>query len=187
MADLNLKTTYKDDILDTTQNTKRKFHMIQNEDGTVSFEDVTDYSQIGDSFGAADVNAITEAINEVSEEISNKVSISSWIKWKRLGSTSAGSYSVNRSAVALNIPLLVVVKPEDNSYYRIPIVIGSFDSGSWNFSGTGYYNGTTVRAHFQLTENTVKLIDAYVGTNSVKSSTTFIVYYLDFAEASRDV
>ena len=74
MADLNLKTAYKDDVLDTKQNTKRKFHMIQNEDGTVSFEDVTVYLQVGDSFGAADVNVITEALNEVSSNMDTKLS-----------------------------------------------------------------------------------------------------------------
>lgn len=62
MADL--KTNYKDDVLDTTQNTKRKYQMIDNGDGTVSFEDVTEYLQQGDSFGADDVNAITDAINK---------------------------------------------------------------------------------------------------------------------------
>lgn len=49
---------YKDDILDTSVNTRRKYNMIQNADGTVSFEDATVYSQVGDTFGAADVNAI---------------------------------------------------------------------------------------------------------------------------------
>lgn len=58
----NLKTDYKDDILDSTQNTRRKFRMIPNDDGTFSFEDVTDYLQYGDSFGALDLNAITNAI-----------------------------------------------------------------------------------------------------------------------------
>lgn len=67
----NLKTTYKDDILDTTQNTKRKFNMIQNTDGTVSFEDVTDYSQVGDTFGAADMNAITGTVNELNSNLTN--------------------------------------------------------------------------------------------------------------------
>lgn len=58
----NLKTDYKDDILDSTQNIRRKFRMITNDDGTFSFEDVTDYLQYGDSFGALDLNAITNAI-----------------------------------------------------------------------------------------------------------------------------
>lgn len=58
-----LKTDYKDDILDVSQNTKRKYTMIENQDGTVSFDDETVYSQEGDSFGASDINAITEAVN----------------------------------------------------------------------------------------------------------------------------
>ena len=67
MADL--KTTYKDDLLDTSVNEKRKYNMIQNADGTVSFEDVTTYSQIGDSFGASDINATNEKVNEVNSNL----------------------------------------------------------------------------------------------------------------------
>ena len=58
-----LRTDYKDDILDISKNEKRKYNMITNPDGTVSFEDVTVYSQVGDTFGAADVNKITVALN----------------------------------------------------------------------------------------------------------------------------
>lgn len=58
-----LRTDYKDDILDISKNEKRKYNMITNSDGTVSFEDVTVYSQVGDTFGAADVNKITAALN----------------------------------------------------------------------------------------------------------------------------
>lgn len=60
MADL--RTDYKDDVLDTSVNTQRKYQMTTNEDGTVSFTDVTEYSQVGDTFGAADVNAMNEAV-----------------------------------------------------------------------------------------------------------------------------
>ena len=69
MADL--KTTYQDDVLDTSVNEKRKYNMIQNADGTVSFEDVTTYSQIGDIFGAADINATNAKINEVNSNFDN--------------------------------------------------------------------------------------------------------------------
>ena len=71
MADL--KTTYKDDLLDTSVNEKRKYNMIQNADGTVSFEDVTTYSQIGDSFGAADINATNNKVNEVNSNLSANI------------------------------------------------------------------------------------------------------------------
>ena len=69
MADL--KTNYKDDVLDTSKNEKRKFRMIQNDDGTVSFDDATEYTQQGDAFGAADINATNAKINEQSQSLIN--------------------------------------------------------------------------------------------------------------------
>lgn len=67
MADL--KTDYKDDVLDTTQNAKRKYQMIDNGDGTVSFEDVTEYLQQGDSFGADDINDTNEEVNIINDKL----------------------------------------------------------------------------------------------------------------------
>lgn len=67
MADL--KTNYQDDILNTEVNTQRKYRMVQNNDGTVSFEDATDYSQVGDSFGAADINKTNLAIADLNNAL----------------------------------------------------------------------------------------------------------------------
>lgn len=67
MADL--KTNYKDDVLDTSKNTKRKYNTIQNSDGTISLEDVTEYTQKGDDFGAADINATNAKVNEVNTNL----------------------------------------------------------------------------------------------------------------------
>ena len=67
MADL--KTTYKDDVLNTSANEKRKYNMITNEDGTVSLVDATDYLQVGDSFGAADINATNKKVNELDSNL----------------------------------------------------------------------------------------------------------------------
>ena len=58
-----LKTDFKDDILDTTQNQLRKYRMINNDDGTISFVDVTEYLQMGDSFGAQEINANNAFVN----------------------------------------------------------------------------------------------------------------------------
>lgn len=69
MADL-LRTDYKDDVLNTEVNTQRKYQMITNDDGTVSFIDVTDYAQVGDGFGGAVVNAQNEALANNRKEIS---------------------------------------------------------------------------------------------------------------------
>ena len=76
MADL--KTNYVDDVLDSDKNQLRKYQMIHNDDGTVSFVDVTTYSQVGDNFSAIDINSTNIKVNENSSGISkNKSDISS--------------------------------------------------------------------------------------------------------------
>lgn len=57
---MSLKTDYKDAVFQE----KRKYRMLQNEDGTVSFEDATSYTQEGDSFGAKDINDTNTEINK---------------------------------------------------------------------------------------------------------------------------
>ena len=70
MADL--KTNYVDDVLDTTKNQLRKYQQIKNDDGTVSFVDVTEYTQVGTSFGAKDINDTNAAINDVNGKLGDK-------------------------------------------------------------------------------------------------------------------
>ena len=69
-----LKTNYKDDVLDTSKNTKRKYNMINNPDGTVSLEDVTSYTQVGDKFGAGDINGTNTEINALNTSLTQKIS-----------------------------------------------------------------------------------------------------------------
>lgn len=73
MADL--KTNYVDDVLDTTKNQLRKYHQIQNDDGTVSFVDVTEYTKVGTPFGAKDINDTNAAINDVNGNLDTKIQI----------------------------------------------------------------------------------------------------------------
>lgn len=66
MAWTDLPTNYKDAVW----NGNRKYRQITNSDGTVSFEDVTVYSQKDDSFfGAADANQMNAAMNELAENM----------------------------------------------------------------------------------------------------------------------
>lgn len=92
---------YKDDILDTSVNTRRKYRMIQNADGTVSFEDATTYLQIGDNFGAADINELLSGGNIRYNQETDKVQIMDtdgvWHDWKRGG---LGSYDLISELVA---------------------------------------------------------------------------------------
>lgn len=64
MAKQELPVNFKDDVLQAEMAGKRKYRIIQNEDGTISLEDVTNYSQIGSNFGAAQMNATNLAVNE---------------------------------------------------------------------------------------------------------------------------
>lgn len=57
-----LRTDFKDDILAETMEGRRRYQIIQNEDGTVSFADVTEYEQTGSDLGQAEINAIILAI-----------------------------------------------------------------------------------------------------------------------------
>lgn len=67
---VDLRTDFKDDILDITENSQRKYRMITNDDGTVSFVDETVYTQVGDSFGAGDVNNMTSRLNIIRATLS---------------------------------------------------------------------------------------------------------------------
>ena len=60
-----LKTDYKNYIPSAAMNGRRRYRMINNDDGTVSFEDETEYSQVGDPFGAAVINETNRNVNEI--------------------------------------------------------------------------------------------------------------------------
>ena len=64
MAKQTLPVNFKDDILASSMGGKRRYNLIQNDDGTYSLEDVTDYTQTGSDFGAGQINATNKAVNE---------------------------------------------------------------------------------------------------------------------------
>lgn len=59
-----LRTNFKDSVLKNT-NENKKYKMTNNSDNTVSFTDVTEYSQEGSPYGAKEVNEEREAINSL--------------------------------------------------------------------------------------------------------------------------
>lgn len=71
MAKNVLPVDFQDDILSEDMNGRRKYQMITNSDGTVSFVDVTEYTQVGSNFGQAQINATNEAVNESADK--NKI------------------------------------------------------------------------------------------------------------------
>ncbi len=65
-----VKADYKNAIFSGS----RRYHISENEDGTVSLTDVTQYIQKGDKFGAKDVNGIGDAINGLADSLSDAFS-----------------------------------------------------------------------------------------------------------------
>ena len=63
-----LKTDYKDDVFSGN----RKYTMVNNPDGTVSFVDVTTYTQVGDSYGASEINEQNDVINKKGMVVSDE-------------------------------------------------------------------------------------------------------------------
>ena len=114
-----LKENYKDDILDTSQNVKRKYQMENNGDGTVSFTDVTEYTQQGDSFGASDMNAITHFINNINLDALQCVSYNS-------GDTAALANSIDayiaQANMSDNTTQNVILKTTTNNDYRYSFI-----------------------------------------------------------------
>lgn len=64
MAKQTLPTNFMDDILAPSAGGKRKFTITALGDGTYEIEDVTDYTQTGSDFGAGQMNATNQAVNE---------------------------------------------------------------------------------------------------------------------------
>ena len=85
-----LPTNFKDDIINAEINERRKYRMIQNDDGTVSFEDVTDYLQKGDLFGSGNVNDINRKINGI-----NGTTTVSYIISRRMEKCKLVDYTVS--------------------------------------------------------------------------------------------
>lgn len=67
MAKAVLPTNFQDDIINASMGGKRRYNLIQNIDGTVSLEDVTDYDQVGSNFGAGQINQTNTAVNAAAD------------------------------------------------------------------------------------------------------------------------
>lgn len=65
---MTLKTDYKDYQFQEGE-TLRKYQQISNDDGTISFRDVTSYQQEGDRFSASDINSTNAKVNELDQTV----------------------------------------------------------------------------------------------------------------------
>lgn len=143
-----LKTNYKEDVL-AASSTKRKYNMITNADGTVSFEDVTEYQQTGDNFGAGDINRTNTAVNGNAEKIvSNSEQIQklqthyqilgvAYTDMQTIGSSSADKkmkITPPEGTVQI-VPFFIFLKAEPNSTINGCYV--TKESNEWYISVSG--------------------------------------------------
>lgn len=69
MAKMTLPTNFLDDIMSASMNGKRQYEMINNPNGTVSFVDVTEYDQVGSTFGGGQINQTNTAVNGLGDDL----------------------------------------------------------------------------------------------------------------------
>ena len=87
-----MKADWKDDIFEGEH---RKYNLIENEDGTVSLQDATDYTQQGDAFGAKELNAIAAEVNETKKSVSDgKTLIAAAITEKKVKTAADATFAV---------------------------------------------------------------------------------------------
>lgn len=122
MDKATLPTNFKDDVLASAMGGKRRYNMIHNSDGTVSFEDVTNYTQVGSTFGAAQINATNEAVNNAADA-SKIIDSLETIKANTQSGYIAGALAVK--ALSSNLKSLKIVQFETggNGDYKTANII----------------------------------------------------------------
>ncbi len=99
-----LKTNYKDALHDGDLQ-----YEIATSDGKSTIKDVTTYTQAGDQFGAADINATNLAVNRLARAISVTVPASGWsssapfkqtVAVSEILSTDSGGFAIDTTAAA---------------------------------------------------------------------------------------
>lgn len=128
----NLKTNYKDAELSPSMNGKRQYELQYNEAGYTNLVDKTAYTEVGDTFGADDINATNSAVNELNQNLTDKTT------WKYLGKTSGD----NSIAVPSDYrEILVYLSDQETTEYALPLYICKdiVDTGKKYFVCGFYY------------------------------------------------
>lgn len=195
-----LLTNFKDDILAESMEGRRRYQMITNEDGTVSFVDVTEYEQVGSEFGQAEINVIHRAINnkldsgEVIDPLAAEEAgfaadakltgdalreVSAKIEWKLLGTKSSPTHAV------LQIPI-----PEDLDFSELSVMFESYNAGNYIFNiprqaltpakgiRQGFYSSANLTgfASLNVSETTIQM-GSYNQNGVTPTNVVMTVYY----------
>ena len=92
---------------------KRRYNLIQNDDGTYSLEDVTEYTQTGSDFGAGQINATNQAVNESCDK-ANVIETMDDIVANRVSGMIAGAKAV--AELAGNLPRFSLSETVSTTY-----------------------------------------------------------------------
>ena len=122
---MSLKTDYKDDLFIGN----RKYNLTNNDDGTVSLIDVTDYVQEGNVFSATDINLITTEINSM-KCITKELSITSGM-WKLDSTTNLYKATISWSGITSNHRIDVI--------FDLPSIELASDVINYTDSSTDYF------------------------------------------------
>lgn len=201
MAKTTLPTNYVDDVLNGAMDGKRRYREIPNADGTFSLEDATTYDQIGNNFGASQLNLMNDNINQsfdankmlkTMDEV-NAVTqegygvdalvvkeLNSSFQWKLIGSATGTTPITLPSNFS---EILVIVKMDDEFYnFNIPkLYLDETNKSFYHGKGLNFdakYYLTQVR--ILISTNKVALRDARGSANASLTdytSTTIITAY----------
>ena len=127
--------------VDAVWSGQRKYQMTQNQDSTVSFEDVTDYSVEGSFFGANDMNQTNSQVNGLSA--AKTISISS-TAWSSSPSTVDGNSYYIATITGLTIYVenpeisiaptgTVPTTAEENRFSALAYAVANVSAGSITF------------------------------------------------------
>ena len=183
-----LRTDYKDQLLDLTANQKRKYRVINNEDGTISLDDVSIYSQIGDEFGAKILNEIVKKLGEDGtiryNQETYKVELvvnGEWIEWvdgitpkvyliengvineSLLGDFTVSNYNQQGTT---SVSTSIITESNSCKFYTIPT---GGATGGYNCNTTWTSNEIDVTDYSKLVIDTLYYKTGAVGYNSNSS------------------
>lgn len=113
MAKQTLPTNFKDDILAPSMGGKRKFTITDNGDGTYEIEDVTDYTQTGSNFGAGQINATNQAVNESCDKADVIDDLDDIV-----ANQANGKIAGAKAVATLNASLLSILQPTFEEIYN---------------------------------------------------------------------
>lgn len=164
MAKATLPVNFKDDILANGMSGKRRYNMIQNTDGTVSLEDVTDYTQVGSVFGSAQINATNEAVNNAADA-SKIIDDLDTIKANTQPGYIAGALAVKElNSNLVKYPNVLGFIHSGNTFHYFFLDVSNFDSITIEFT----YTGVTQNSFYKLS-NSIDIVasaDGYTGTGN---------------------